>query len=376
MSPLQPPPAEPGMLLRDVDTPALILDLDAFEANLDSVDRLLQHTGIRLRPHAKTHKCAVIAHLQIQRGAVGQCVQKVSEAEELVWGGVADVLVSNEIVGARKLARLAALCHVAAITVCADSNSQVDALQAAASQAGVKMKVLVEINAGGNRCGVSPGEEAVRLARRIADLPNLDFEGLQAYHGSAQHLRTPAERQEAIAHATECVNETVELLRAQDLTCRTIAGAGTGSFQNELQSGVYNELQLGSFIFMDADYARNLDDTGAPVSQFQQSLFVLSTVMSVPRTGTAVVDAGHKALPVDSGLPLLWNRPGITYVDASDEHGKLTCEPDILPLTEGEKLLLVPGHCDPTVDRYDWYVCTRKGRVECLWPISARGAMT
>lgn len=376
MSALQPPPAEPGMLLRDVDTPALILDLDSFEANLDTIDRLLQDSIVRLRPHAKTHKSAVIAHLQMQRGAVGQCVQKVSEAEALVWAGVRDVLVSNEIVGAQKLGRLAALAHIATIGVCVDSPSQVSALQAAAARAGVTINVLVEINAGGNRCGVSPGADAAQLARQVADSPNLVFDGLQAYHGSAQHLRSPAERQQAIANATDSVRHTLALLHEQGLSCRIIAGAGTGSFQNELESGLYNELQLGSYIFMDADYARNLDDSGNPVTHFQQSLFVLSTVMSVPRPGTAVVDAGHKALPVDSGLPLLWERPGITYIDASDEHGKLACEPGTAPLTEGEKLLLVPSHCDPTVDRFDWYVCTRKGRVECLWPISARGAMT
>jgi len=375
MSLLQPPPAAPGMLLSDVDTPALILDLDAFEANLDAVDRMFKSRGVRLRPHAKTHKSAVIAHVQIQRGAVGQCVQKVGEAEALVWGGVRDVLVSNEIVGETKLARLAALCHVATISVCIDSVSQIDSLQQAAARADVTIRVLVEINAGGNRCGVEPGADAVHLVRRIIMSRNLEFEGLQAYHGSAQHLRTPVERQRAIAYAADCVRQTTSLMEKEGIQCRTIAGAGTGSFQNELNSGVYNELQLGSYIFMDADYGRNLDETGQPVSQFQQSLFVLSTVMSVPRPGMAVLDAGLKALAVDSGLPLIRKRPDIQYIDASDEHGKLEYALGMRPLTEGEKLLLVPGHCDPTVDRYDWYVCIRNGRVECLWPVTARGAM-
>ncbi|MBX7245022.1 MAG: hypothetical protein K1X53_05965, partial [Candidatus Sumerlaeaceae bacterium] len=129
------------------------------------------------------------------------------------------------------------------------------------------------------------------------------------------------------------------------------------------------------YIFMDADYGRNFDATGAPVSQFRQSLFVLSTVMSAPRPGVAVLDAGHKAVSVDSGLPLVWQRKGIEYVDASDEHGKLEFATTLKGPSLGEKLLLVPGHCDPTVDRYDWYVGVRKGRVECLWPVSARGAL-
>jgi len=373
---IQPPPAQPGMHEDEVDTPALILDLDAFEANLETAIRLLESTGVRLRPHAKTHKSAVIAHLQMKHGAVGQCVQKVAEAEALVWAGVPDVLVSNEVVGAAKLARLAALANVARISVCADSARQVKNLQVAAAAAEVNLGVLVEINAGGNRCGVAPGAEAVDLARQIAASQNLSFEGLQAYHGSAQHLRSPEQRRQAIAAASDSARCTIDLLLEQGLECRTIAGAGTGTFINEVESGIYNELQLGSYIFMDADYARNLDETGAPVSLFQQSLFVLTTVMSAPRTGVAVVDAGHKAAPTDSGLPLVWQRPGVEYIDASDEHGALKIAEGTQPLKEGQKIRLVPAHCDPTVDRYDWYVCVRNSRVECLWPITARGAMT
>jgi D-serine deaminase-like pyridoxal phosphate-dependent protein len=331
---------------------------------------------VRLRPHAKTHKSAVIARQQIERGAVGQCVQKVSEAEALVWAGVTDVLVSNEVVGHAKLARLAALANIARISVCADSALQVKALEAAAASAEVRLEVLVEIDAGGHRCGAEPGSQAVDLAKQIAASPWLDFGGLQAYHGGAQHLRTPDERRQAIEYASNAARTTADLLLEEGIECRTIAGAGTGTFVNEVESGIYNELQLGSYIFMDADYARNLDETGAPVSLFQQSLFVLTTVMSAPRPGVAVVDAGHKAAPTDSGLPLVWQRPGVEYIDASDEHGALKIAEGTQPLKEGQKIRLVPAHCDPTVDRYDWYVCVRNGKVECLWPITARGAMT
>lgn len=373
---LQPPPARPGMREDEVDTPALLIDLDAFEANLDAMAGLLAPTGVKLRAHAKTHKSPVIAHLQMARGAVGQCVQKVAEAEALAWGGVADILVSNEVVGASKLARLAALVRIARVAVCADDPAQVRAIESAAAEAGVRLSVLVEIDVGAGRCGVAPGPDAVALAKLIAASRHLIFGGLQAYQGSAQHKRTPAERQALIAAAVEGTRRTVEQLRQQGLECPIVGGGGTGTFALEAGSGVYTEIQAGSYVFMDADYARNLDAAGAPFATFRHALFVLSTVMSAPRPGIAVLDAGLKALAVDSGLPLVWNQPEVTYAGASDEHGKLTFSPDAAAPKLGEKLRLVPGHCDPTVDRYDWYVGVRGGRVECLWPISAKGGMT
>ena len=373
---LQPPPARPGMREDEVDTPALLIDLDAFEANLDAMAALLAPTGTKLRAHAKTHKSAVVAHLQIARGAIGQCVQKVAEAEALAWGGVADILVSNEVVAPAKLARLAALARICRIAVCADHPAQVAAIEAAARDAGVRLSVLVEIDVGAGRCGVAPGPEAVELARRIAASPHLVFGGLQAYHGNAQHLRRPEERHFAIAAASEDARRTVEQLRQQGLDCPIVGGAGTGTFELEAASGVYTEIQAGSYCFMDADYARNLDRAGQPVGLFRHALFVLATVMSTPRRGVAVLDAGHKAVAVDSGLPLVWQRPDIRYVGASDEHGKLGFGPETQSPKLGETLRLVPGHCDPTVDRFDWYVGVRCGRVECLWPVSARGGLS
>ena len=371
---LQPPPAQPGMPEAAIDTPALLLDLDAFEANLDGMAALLAPTGTRLRAHAKTHKSPVIAHQQIARGAVGQCVQKVGEAEILAWGGVPDILVSNEVVGAAKLARFAALARIARVAICADDAAQVSAIEAAAEQAGRRLTVLVEIDVGAGRCGVAPGPDAVALAQRIAGSRNLIFGGLQAYHGSAQHLRRPEQRQAAITGAIDASRRTVEQLRQQGLDCPIVGGAGTGTFALESASGVYTEIQAGSYCFMDADYARNLDGAGAPVGTFRHALFVLASVMSMPRPGIAVVDAGLKALATDSGFPEIWGRPQLRYVGASDEHGKLECQAGDAPEL-GEKLRLVPGHCDPTVDRFDWYVGVRNGVVECLWPVAARGAL-
>jgi len=370
------PPAEIGMTLDEVDTPALIIDLDAFERNLARLPQRISGSGVRLRPHAKTHKSPVIALQQVARGAVGVCVQKVGEAEAMVHGGVQDVLVTNEIVGRQKLRRLMALAHIARVGVCADDAGQVDALEDAAAEAGVTMPVYVEVNMGGNRCGVEPGEPALDLAGWIADKPHLRFAGLQAYHGSAQHLRDWAARRAAIAQAAERAANTRDLLERNALPCPVVTGAGTGTFEFETGSGVYTELQCGSYIFMDADYGRNLDPDGAPTKAFEPSLFVWATVMSRPAEERAIVDAGLKALAFDSGPPLVWDEPAATYERASDEHGRLAVTAATTNrLYIGDKIRLVPGHCDPTVNLYDWYVGVRNNRVETLWPITARGAV-
>lgn len=364
-------PAEIGMPLTEVDTPALILDLDAFGRNLDRMDASLAGKKIRIRPHAKSHKCPEIALRQIKRGAVGVCCQKVSEAEAMVDGGVPDVLIANEVVGAPKLKRLAALAKRARIAVCADDTGNVTALDEAARAAGVKLNVLVEINVGANRCGVEPGEPALRLAQAISRSTNLRFDGLQAYQGAAQHLRKVEERRAAIEAACERVRQTTELLADARIACERVTGAGTGTYMFEAVSGVYHELQAGSYIFMDVDYAKN-DWTESGIPRFEHSLFVWTTVMSRPVPERAVVDAGLKASSVDSGMPRVADVDGAEYVKASDEHGVLKLN-ERARLAVGDKLKLIPGHCDPTVNLYDEYVCVRGGRVEAIWPITARG---
>jgi 3-hydroxy-D-aspartate aldolase len=368
------PPAEIGMSLNAVDTPALLIDLDVFERNLHRLSQTVAQLPVKLRPHAKTHKCPIIALRQISAGAVGVCCQKVSEAEALVYGGVTNVLVSNEIVGEPKIARLVALAKQACVAVCADDADNVKQLNDAASAFGVQLPVLVEVNVGADRCGVEPGEPVLVLARQIAGSPGLRFAGLQAYHGSAQHIREHAKRKEAIGIAVEKVGATVQLLKRHGLTCDLVSGAGTGTYAFEAASGVYNELQAGSYIFMDADYSRNLRPDGKPGGDFEHSLFVLATIMSHPAKERAVLDAGLKALSVDSGMPIVADMPDVEYVRAADEHGKLILHNPQHTLEIGQKIRLIPGHCDPTVNLYDWFVGYRQNRVEAIWPIAARGA--
>ncbi len=369
------PPAEVGLPLQAVDTPALLLDLDTLERNIARLARAVTGASVRLRPHAKSHKCSIIALRQMASGAVGVCCQKVSEAEAMVYGGVPDVLVSNQIVGAPKIGRLAALAKQARVAVCVDDASNVAALHEAATAFGVRLSVLVEVNVGSDRCGVEPGGPALALAKQIAASPGLRFAGLQAYYGAAQHIRDYTKRKEAIEAAGEKIRRTVDLLRQHGLPCEVVSGAGTGTYEFEAASGIWNEVQAGSYIFMDADYLKNLKADGSPGGEFEPSLFVYTTVMSRPTKDRAVVDAGLKAVSVDSGMPWVTGMQDVEYVRAADEHGKLTLHDPgrVLPL--GTKLSLIPGHCDPTVNLYDWYVCYRNDRVEALWPITARGAV-
>lgn len=368
-----PAPARPGDTLDQVDTPALLLDLDAFEFNLDTLDRTLAGRKVRIRPHAKSHKCPRIGVIQMQRGAVGVCSQKVSEAEALVDGGVTNVLVSNEIVGERKLARLAQLARRAQVSVLADNAEAVAALERAMAAVDSRIAVYVEIDVGAGRCGVPPGKPAAALAQFISRQPHLDFAGIHAYQGGAQHLRQPAEREQAIARAVQWVRESIAEMQALGLSVPIVTGAGTGTYVLEAASDVYNEIQPGSYVFMDADYGRNLEADGKPVHTFRHSLFILATVMSRPTAARAVVDVGLKAHSVDSGMPLVADKPGVQYLKASDEHGVLTVDEGV-DLALGSRVKLIPGHCDPTVNLYDWLVCYRGNRVEDVWPISARGA--
>jgi 3-hydroxy-D-aspartate aldolase len=368
-------PAAIGMHVSEVDTPALILELDVLEENVRRMQKQIEGRNVYLRPHSKTHKSTAIANLQIAAGAVGVCCQKVSEAEIMVAGGVRDVFISNEVVGPRKVQRVAALAHQAKVSVCVDAAESVAELAAAVERAGTSVHVLVEIDVGANRCGVDSPEEVLRLAKAISSRPGLRFAGLQAYQGTAQHMRTREERRAAIEEAARRVRRATDLLARNGFSCDVVAGAGTGTFEFEIESGVYNELQVGSYVFMDADYGLNKGADGEPITLFGNSLFILATIMSAPTPERRIVDAGLKTLSVDSGMPSVAGVDGVSYIKAADEHGRLELRSNARSLPIGEKIRLIPGHCDPTVNLHDWYVGIRNDHVECLWPVSARGAV-
>lgn len=368
-------PAQPGDTLADVDTPALILDLDRFDANLGRMMAAANAAGVRVRAHAKSHKSLQIAQRQIAAGAVGICCQKIGEAEVFLGGGIRDVLITNEIVGVRKLHRLAQLARMfsgARIGVCVDDAGVLRQLSLICAEEDAGLDVYVELDVGQNRAGVTTAAEAVELAREVMQHPRLTLMGLQAYAGSAQHRRGVPERREASQRAAAKAAEARAALRDAGLPCEIVTGGGTGTCLYDAKSGVYNEIQPGSFAFMDFDYARNEPDPAVP--QFEHALFLLATVMSM-RGDRATLDAGLKAFSTDSG-PARPTFNGWQVRSVSDEHSVLTRIDDGgPPIRLGAKALLVPGHCDPTINLHDWIVAVRKGRVEDVWRIDARGTV-
>jgi D-serine deaminase-like pyridoxal phosphate-dependent protein len=386
---MKPQPSAPliGQSVQAIDTPALVIDLDAMERNLERMQIFATQHGVRLRPHAKMHKSAALALRQMQAGAVGVCVQKPSEAAALVAAGVTNVYVSNEVVSLQKCELLALLNKGLAvknghISVAVDSLLGIEQMAHAMrthgtdAQAASRMDVYVEIDVGQGRCGVPPGDAAVPLVKAIAQHANLHFAGLQAYHGRAQHLRSASERRQAIAQVVADVKRTKTAIEAAGFTVPLVTGAGSGTFSHEASSGVYGELQTGSYLFMDADYAANEADPHQP--QFEHALFVKSQVMS-RGPDRAIVDAGHKSHAIDSGLPKPWAGHGADWVfsNGGDEHGILrgTQLPEL-----GGTVWLIPGHCDPTVNLHNHMLGVRGGLahgvVEEIIRVDARGALT
>ena len=362
----------------DVDTPALILDLDRFEANLLRLLSAVKGHDVRVRPHSKSHKCVEIARRQVAAGAIGICCQKASEAEPFLAGGISDVLVTNEVVGDRKtlqLAQLAARYPGSRVGVCVDDPYAADQLGRACEKARAKLDIYIELDVGHNRAGVAEVNEVVALGRAIDPLPNLSLRGLHAYFGSAQHRRSIAERRQAIADATASARAAQHGLIAAGLRCDVVTGAGTGTFMLEAAGGVYTEIQPGSYAFMDIDYAKNEQELTWPT--FEQSLMILTTVMSrrkSKQSDRATLDAGLKSFSTDSG-PALPAFAGWQVRGVSDEHTVLERHGAGPELSLGDKALLIPGHIDPTVNLHDWIVVVRGDRVEAVWPIEARGAI-
>ena len=368
-------PAKPGMSEDDIQTPCLVLDLDALERNIKKMGDYAAANGMRHRVHGKMHKSVDVAKLQeTLGGACGVCCQKVSEAEVFARGGIRDVLVSNQVRHPAKIDRLARIPTYGARAICCvDDVTNVADLSEAAVRHGTQIECLVEIDCGAGRCGVTTTPAVVEIATAIDAAEGLKFAGIQAYQGAMQHLDSYEERREKIGIAVAMVKDAVDTLRTKGLECDIVGGGGTGSYYFESTSGVYNELQCGSYAFMDADYGRILDKDGKRIDQgeWENAMFILTSVMSHAKADKAIVDAGLKVQSVDSGLPVIYGRDDVEYVKCSDEHGVVMDTEGVLKIND--KLKLVPGHCDPTANVHDWYVGVRNGKVECVWPISARG---
>jgi D-serine deaminase-like pyridoxal phosphate-dependent protein len=382
-----------GQSVNAIDTPALVVDLDAMKRNLGRMADFARKHDIRWRPHAKTHKSSALARLQLLAGAVGVCVQKTAEAEAMVAGGVHNVYISNEVIATSKLARVATLAHAVAaengqLAIAVDSVDGITRLAQAMNDhrarhrgAATVIDVFVEVDVGHGRCGALPGPPVLALVHEVRKHAALRFAGLQAYHGRAQHLRSAQERRDAIALVVQDVIDTRKLIESDGVPVELVTGAGTGSLVLEAASGVFGELQAGSFLFMDADYALNERDPAQP--KFEHALFVKTQVISAA-ADHAVCDAGHKSHAIDSGMPRVHSFDGpaeLDYFNGGDEHGILrpAAGGGRIPVI-GRMLWLIPGHCDPTVNLHDVMIGVtgglKSGTVERVIRVDARGAIT
>ena len=358
-----------------IDTPALVLDLDALEANIATMAALARSRGIALRPHAKTHKCSRIARLQLAAGAVGQCCAKLGEAEALAAEGTGGLLVTSAVQDAAKIRRLAALAHrTGDLMVVVEDGPNVQALAQAAAAEGVRLPVLVDVDVGTHRFGVPTVEGVVTLARLIAEQPALELRGLQGYAGHIQAIPDYAERRARSHEALSLLGRARDALVEAGLPCPIVTGGGTGTHDFDHEAGVLTELQVGSYIVSDVAYdgvAMTPDGT----RRFRDALFVHTRVVSAQHPGFSTTDAGHKSFATDGPAPAIASGapPGSTYARAGDEFGRVVLPDPGGRLPVGTLLACVVPHCDPTVNLYDRYHAVRGDRLVEVWPIEARG---
>jgi D-serine deaminase-like pyridoxal phosphate-dependent protein len=359
----------------EVPTPALLLDLDRFERNIQKMAAFVKDAGKKLRPHSKTHKCPEIARRQIAAGAVGVCVAKVGEAEVMARAGIRNLLVTTEVVGPEKIGRLLGVLERQPETmVVVDHPDNVRELGEAMTRARRVLNVLVDVDVGGRRTGVQPGEPAVELARAVVHEPALNLRGLQGYAGQCAHVNGWEERRRASRRFMGRLMKTRELFEKHGLPVDVVSGGSSGTFDIDSELDGLTELQSGSYCVMDLDYRRIGGKTSQSYDAFEMALTVLTTVISVPSGEMAMIDAGLKAFSTDKPFvpePVEW--PGVEYSWAGDEHGRLTVtEPGRLPRL-GERIEFFPPHCDPTINLYDRIHAMRGDKVEAVWEVSGRG---
>ena len=358
-----------GMHKTELDTPALLIDLDKFEANIQTMAAYFSTVGAMLRPHMKTHKTPIIGHKQIAAGAIGVTCAKLGEAEAAIHAGIRDVLIANQIVGSQKIARLINLARHSEIMVAVDSAENVQAISEAASAKEANVRMLVEVNVGMDRCGVEPGKPALELANLIHQSPNVNFEGLMGYEGHTVANPNKSERDTAARKAMQLLIDTKGYLEKHDVAVPIMSGGGTGTFNITGSIPEMTEVQAGSYVFMDSTY-RNVQGVG---EHFDCSLSVLATVVSRPASDRIIVDTGLKVLAKEFGIPQPIDIKGVEMTGLSEEHGKMLISDENVSLNPGDKLEILPTHCCTTVNLHDRYYGIRNGIVESVWEIAARG---
>ena len=365
---------EVGVSKWELDTPALCVDLDRMEANIAKMQAIVKRNGIATRPHAKTHKCAAIAKLQLQAGAIGICTAKVSEAEALLEGGIDRICMTTSNPSKSKIRRAMRLRQRSKQFIQAvDEEQNARDLSAAAKEAGVVADVVIDI-AVGTRTGIPAGEGALALAKLVDSLPGLKLRGVLAYDGGAQHVNGFAARKERALKAMEDAARTFDAMKAAGLNTEIFSGGGTGTYSVQHLTPGFTDVQVGSYIFMDMQYLAIGSEDGSPVyNDFAPSLTVMTTVMNNRFPGRLTTDGGAKALTLNTPRAGVIGEPGMDYTAGSDEFGAITVKEASKSYRIGDRLEVIVPHCDPVVNLYDQIYAIRKERVEAVWPITARG---
>jgi len=363
-------PAKIGMNLNEIQTPCLVIDYNKFEKNILKMKEFVLNNNVKLRPHAKMHKSFNVADFQIKfGGAHGICCQKVSEAEVFARQGIQDILITNQVTDLFKINRLTSISsNGIKLSCCVDDEENIININKSAKEKNTQIDLYIEFDCGANRCGIQSFNEIEKLILLINKLSSVNFVGFQAYNGSIQHIEDFNKRKEAVKKTCIKINKLKDKFNNFS---PIITGVGTGCFDLEVNENVYDEIQVGSYAFMDAHYSSLKHDNKINnTNDFENSLFVLSSVMSNVIDKQAVVDAGLKSIAVDSGLPKVF-ASNVDYLKCSDEHGIISDPENSLNIND--KLYLIPGHCDPTCNLHDWYVVMKNDTVIDIWPISARG---
>jgi D-serine deaminase-like pyridoxal phosphate-dependent protein len=355
-----------GTMKSDIETPALLIDLDLMDKNLAKMSEYFSTRRQKLRAHSKTHKSPIIAHKQISRGSSGICVQKLSEAEVMVNGGLDDVLITNEVADPRKMRRLVALNNYADVKVAVDNAATAAILSDIAMAQGKKQPVVVEVDVRNKRCGTPPGKATVDLVERISSLSGLEFRGVMGYEGPFLDVTDFSTRKERASKLVHLLTDTVEMIERRGIHVEVVSAGATGTYNITGDCDGITEVEAGSYVFMDSTY-RRLQGLG-----FECALTVLGTVISRPLPERVIVDVGWKAVTPELGIPEVKDMEGVKLHHLSEEHGLISVEGGN-SLRVGDKLEIVPSHCCTTVNLYETYYGIRRQQVEAEWPVAARG---
>ena len=355
-----------GAAKREIETPALLIDLDTMEGNIEKMAKYFSGVKSSLRAHTKTHKSPTIAQKQINAGSRGICCQKLGEAEVMANHGIRDILITSEVVDPEKIQRLVRLAGSHDVKVVMDNLKVAKATSEAARREGVRQGVIVEIDLRRKRCGVMPGEPTLAFVKKVMEFEGLDFRGLMGYEGPFFDIPDFEKRKTAATEALHSLKETVDMVESEGILVQDVSAGSTSTHSVAGEYPKVTEIQAGSYVFMDSTYKKlgGLD--------FECALTVLATVISRPIPERVVVNTGWKAITQEFGMPVVKNHDDAKMYHMSEEHGMISVDP-ASRIDVGDKLELIPSHCCTTVNLHDQYYGVRKDKVEVVWPVLARG---